>query len=256
MRKSARRIFCRFCGAAGVHRHGLDARRRARFKCPHCGRTFTGRTNTAKSGSRFSDAEWETAAGLFCMRGGVCGRDLARFFGVNEKTGQRLNRVFRTMAGTFQPGRLPGFSEWDEAVPIRFQWVVGGVSRTSGQCSLHCVESRNEDTLTPLVERHTDPEGTVFTDEWGGYCGLLNRMTVCHQQGFVSSAAPHVHTNAIEGVWGHLKPLGRHVYRGFPRPTLPAYLAEFMFRYNIRCYRTRLSVLSALLSRKSHTLLV
>jgi hypothetical protein len=85
---------------------------------------------------------------------------------------------------------------------------------------------------------------------------LLNRMTVCHAHGFVNPSARHVHTNTIEGVWGHLKPLGQHVYRGFPRQKLPAYLSEFMFRYNIRCYDTRLAVLSALLSRKSHTLLV
>lgn len=256
MATSARTIFCRFCGASGAHHHGLDARRRARFKCPHCGRTFGRRTNTVKSGSRFSDDDWRTAAKLFCLRGGVCGRDIARFFAVNEKTGQRLNRIFRTMTKDVHPGRLPGFSEWDESVPIRFQWVVGGVSRRDGRCIITPVSDRSEDTLVPLVERRTDPDGIVLTDEWGGYCGLLNRMTVCHQQGFVNPMARYVHTNTIEGVWGHLKPLGQHVYRGFPRPTLHEYLSEFMFRYNVRSYATRLAVLSALLSRKSHTLLV
>lgn len=249
-------MFCRFCGAAGAHRHGKDARRRARYKCPHCLRTFTARTNTVKSGSRLSETQWNDAAKLFCLRAGTSGRDLARFFGVNEKTGQRLNRIFRTTAQSLTPGRLPGFSEWDESVPIRFQWVAGGVSRVTQQCVLAMVQDRSEDTLTPLVERHTDPDGIVLTDEWGGYCGLLNRMTVCHAQGFVNPLAPHVHTNTIEGVWGHLKPLGQHVYRGFPRKTLSLYLSEFMFRYNVRCYETRVSVLSALLSRKSHTLLV
>ncbi|MCI0457785.1 MAG: transposase [Gemmataceae bacterium] len=167
-----------------------------------------------------------------------------------------MNRIFRTAAGTLRFGQLPGFSEWDESVPVRFQWVVGGVSRSSGRCVLQAVSDRSEDTLTPLVVRNTDPCGIILTDEWGGYCGLLNRMTVCHQQGFVNPMARHVHTNTIEGVWGHLKPLGQHLYRGFPRQTLPSYLSEFMFRYNIRSYDTRVSVLSALLSRKSHTLLV
>jgi transposase-like protein len=203
-----------------------------------------------------SNRDWQTAARLFSFRGGASGRDVARFFGWNEKTGQRLNRIFRSLVIPLEPSMLPGSSEWDEAVPLRAQWVAGGVSRTDGQCLLSCIPNRSEDVLTSLVEHHTDPEGTIFTDEHGGYCGLLNRMSVCHTREFVNSGARFVHTNTIEGVWGHLKPLGRHVYRGFPRQTLPQYLAEFMFRYNVRCYRTRLSVLSALISRKPHTVLV
>ena len=181
---------------------------------------------------------------------------MARFFETNRKTGQRLNRIFRTTTEGLQPKTLPGFSEWDESVPIRHQWVLGGVSRETGHCVLTPVTYRDEDTLTPLVEARTDPDGIVLTDEWGGYCGLLNRMTVNHSQGFVNRSASFVHTNTIEGVWGHLKPLGRHIYRGFPRSSLPQFLSEFMFRYNIRCYHTRVSVLSALLSRKNNTLLV
>lgn len=181
---------------------------------------------------------------------------MARFFGVNKKTGQRMNRVFRIMTASTKPAVLPGFSEWDESVPIRLQWVLGGVSRATQTCLLTPVHRRDEDTLVPIVEKRTTMDSIILTDEWGGYCGLMNRMTVCHQREFVNSMARHVHTNTIEGIWGHLKPLGQHIYRGFPRQTLQSYLDEFMFRYNIRCYDTRVSVLSALLSRKSHTLLV
>jgi len=37
---------------------------------------------------------------------------------------------------------------------------------------------------------------------------------------------------------------------------LPQFLSEVMFRYNIRTFETRVSVLSALLTRKTNTLLV
>lgn len=189
------------------------------------------------------------AALLFSTRGGMSGADVGNILGRGKKAGQKLNRIFRRLVMPLQPTMLAGNSEWDEAVPLRGQWVVGGVSRQAQQCSLFCVSDRSENTLTPLVEKHTDPDGTIFTDEWGGYCGLLNRMTVCHSLEFVNRSAPFVHTNRIEGVWGHLKPLGKHVYRGFPRASLPQFLAEFMFRYNLRSYETRKSVLSALLSR-------
>ncbi len=252
---SARRIFCRFCGASGALRHGRDARRRERYKCPHCARTFTSRTNTAKSGSHFSDQEWEMVLRLFCARGGLSGADLARFLDANRKTGQRANRLLRTLVAGLAPRTLPGCSEWDESIFSK-QWVLGGVSRTTKQCLLRIIPDRREDTLCPLVERAVGSEGLVFTDEHAGYNALYRHMTVCHAREFTNSQARFVHTNTQEGIWGHAKELSRHVYRGFPRRSLSSFLSEVMFRYNIRCYRSRLSVLSGLLSRKIHTLLV
>lgn len=253
---SARMIFCRFCGVGGAIRHGKDNRRRTRYKCGTCLRTFTNRTNTAKSGSQLSDDEWNIAVKLFSLRGGMSGADVARYLSVDRKTGQRLNRLFRTMARVVEPKKLSGPSEWDESTALKHQWVVGGVSRTLRQCIMTCVENRSERTLVPLVERSTDTDSLIFTDEWGGYLGLMNHWTVCHAREFVRSGARFVHTNTQEGIWGHLKPMGWHLYRGFPSSTLRSYLSEFMFRYNIHCYETRVSVLSALLSRKTHTLLV
>jgi len=253
---SARMIFCRFCGVGGAIRHGKDARRRTRYKCRECSRTFTGRTNTPKSGSHFSDDDWNVAVKFFSLRGGMSGADIARYFDVNRKTGQRINRLFRVIAAVMEPKKLSGPSEWDESTALKYQWVAGGVSRSLPQCFMQCADNRSERTSVPLVERHTDADSLIFTDEWGGYIGLQNRWTVCHEREFVNSQARFVHTNTQEGIWGHLKPMGWHLYRGFPRSTLSSYLSEFMFRYNIRCYHTRVSVLSALLSRKTHTLLV
>ena len=253
---SAKMIFCRFCGVGGAIHHGKDARRRTRYKCLECSRTFTKRTNTSKSGSQFSDDDWNVAVKFFSLRGGMSGADLARYFEVNRKTGQRMNRIFRTMAATLEPKTLSGPTEWDESTALKYQWVVGGVSRTLRRCFMTCVENRSERTLVPLVEQHTDADSPIFTDEWLGYINLMNHWTVCHAREFVRPEARFVHTNTQEGIWGHLKPMGWHLYRGFPRSTLPSFLSEFMFRYNIRCYETRVSVLSALLSRKTHTLLV
>ena len=253
---SAKRIFCRFCGAAGAHRFGKDRCKRQRYKCPHCAKIFTRRTNTVKSCSHLSDREWQRAEESFCIRAGMSGADLSRTLHLNEKSGQRMNRIFRSLVGPLAPHMLPGDSEWDESVPVRSQWVAGGVSRSHGCCFLQEIADRCEKTLTRFVEHHRDPECLVFTDEHGGYCGLLNRWTVCHSREFVNSMARFVHTNAIEGVWGQLKPLGWHIYRGFPRSHLPQYLSEFMFRYNLRSYDTRLAVLSALVTRKTNSFLV
>jgi len=254
---SARTIFCRFCGSAGAHKFGKDRQRRQRYQCAACCKVFTNRTNTVRSGSRLSHREWQLAERLFASRVGMSGVDLSNILGYGRRTGQRMNRAFRRAVRSLVPPILPGASEWDESVPLRLQWVLGGVSRQARQCILRCIPNRTERTLVPLVSKYSDPEGLVFTDEWGGYIGLLNRWTVNHSQGFVNAQASFVHTNTVEGVWGHLKPLGHHVYRGFPRKTLPDFLAEFMFRYNLPSYRIRLAVLSALLKRpKTNSLVV
>jgi len=248
-------IFCRFCGISDVRKFGKDARRRQRYQCLHCRKISTGRTRTLKSGSQLSDTQWEHALKCFCKRAGESAEDLARMMEINRKTAQKMNRTFRALVKGLEPQHLPGASEWDETVSTK-QWVLGGVSRQLKQCLLQIIPDRRGDTLIPLVERHSDPDGLVFTDEWLGYLGIANRMSVCHAREFVNSQATFVHTNTQEGIWGHLKPLSWHVYRGIPRRSLPQFLSEMMFRYNIREYQTRVAVLSALLTRKINSLLV
>jgi transposase-like protein len=252
-----RRTFCRFCGCLGVHRYGIDRNRRQRWKCSHCGKVFTRRTNTCKSGSRLSGHEWKLATELFASRGGMSGADLGRILGYGRRTGQHLNRTFRAAVTRIAPVNLIGATEWDESTALKHQWVLGGVSRITRQCLLRCIDDRSERTLIPIVEKHTDGDSPIMTDEWLGYSNLLNHWSVCHAREFVRKEARFVHTNTQEGIWGHLKPMGWHLYRGFPRNTLPSFLAEFMFRYNVKSYAIRVSVLSALLTRpKTNSLVV
>jgi len=179
----------------------------------------------------------------------MSGVNLSQFLGRNRTTGQKLNRLFRGLVMPLQPSSIPGVSEWDESMFSK-QWVLGGVSRDTEQCLLQCVPDRREETLCPRVLRAAGPEGLIFTDEWGGYNDLYRHMTVCHSREFVNSSMRFVHTNRIEGIWGYAKTLSWHTYRGIPRNSLPYFLSEVMFRYNVRRYETRVSVLSALLSRR------
>lgn len=252
---SARIIFCRCCGVGGAHRYGKDRQRRQRYKCPDCGAIFTQRTRTMKSGSRLTDRQWSDAARIFSTRGGMCAEDLADVLSINRKTAQRINRSFRVLAGGLKPKIIAGSTEWDESM-FSGQWVLGGVSREQKQCLLQPIPARTERILVPLVEKHSHPESLIFTDEWGGYIGLMNHWTVCHAREFVNTQARFVHTNTQEGIWGHAKTLSWHVYRGIPVANLENYLSEIMFRYNFPAYQTRLSLLLALLNRKTNSLLV
>jgi len=248
----ARIIFCPFCGLVDVRKFGKDRQGRQRYHCPECDRTFGRRTRTIRSGSRLSDNEWQTALKIFSSRTGMSGADLSNILGYGPRTGQRMNRAFRSLTASLVPSYLPGATEWDEAM-FTGQWVLGGVSRSTRQCLLRCIVNRKELTLTSLIERCTDGESPIMTDEHWGYHRLLNHWTVCHAREFVRKEARFVHTNTQEGIWGHAKELSRHTYRGFPRSALPSFLAEFMFRYNLPDYEKRVSVLSALLTRKINT---
>lgn len=192
---------------------------------------------------------------MFSTRAGMSAQDLGHILGVNRKTAQKLNRSFRHLAQGLKPKKLAGSTEWDESI-FSGQWVLGGVSREQKQCLLQTIPARNERILVPLVERHTHPESLIFTDEWGGYFGLMNHWTVCHAREFVNSQARFVHTNTQEGIWGHAKTLSWHTYRGIPVCNLEKYLAEMMFRYNFPKYETRVSLLLALLNRKTNSHLV
>lgn len=249
---------CPHCGGIEVHRHGKGRQRRIRYRCSYCGKTFCGRTGTARLHSHITDNQWRESIKLFSMRGGISGADLARFLGIERKAGQRINRKLRIQTARLPEPKLNGIAESDETTMTR-QWVWGAVSRESGQVVLKKVARRDEDTLLPLIAKYTAKETHVFTDEWLGYRNLWNRrfhMTVNHSREFVSPLSSRIHTNTQEGVWGLIKPLAVHTYRGIPKKNLNIYLKEFMFRYNLKDYNHRVQALISYCSFNFHTLWV
>ena len=116
-------------------------------------------------------------------------------------------------------------------------WVFGMVelsNGSSGDMFLRFVESRDWQTLDPLVNDHLRPHSTVWSDQFKSYCHLselLNvddHQTVNHSQYF-RDPETGVHTNAIEGLWGQLK-LFQQRKRGISRYVLPGYVDEFWWQ--------------------------
>ncbi len=247
---------CPHCGGVEVYRHGESKQRRVRYKCRYCKKTFCGRTGTVRLGSHLSDKGWGESIRLFSLRAGISGTDLGRFLGVERKAAQSIISTLRKQTARLPEPKLDGIVESDETTMTR-KWVWGAVCRDSGQLVLKKVFRRDEDTLLPLISRHTTKESHLFTDEWGGYRNLWCRrfhMTVNHSKEFVSPFSHQIHTNRQEGVWGQIKPLAIHTYRGVPKRKLNDYLKEFMFRYNLKDYDHRVKVLKSYTSRNFHTI--
>ncbi len=94
-------------------------------------------------------------------------------------------------------------------------------------------------TLCPFVERFTQPDALVYTDEYDSYNPLQRqRITVCHSSkewardddgdGWYES-----HTNSDEGMWTGLRNFLRP-FRGVHKAYLAGYVAIYEFHVNLK----------------------
>lgn len=242
------RILCPLCGSVeGIVRWGRNKQKRIRYRCLNCKRTFCNRTGTIRFKSRITDHQWESLPKLLSMRTHPSGADLGRLLNQSSRSGQQLMRKVRQIMPSALKGSISGIAELDETT-FRGQWI-GGARQRKGGLKLIPLPNRNMKTMNSFVDRLVSPGATVFTDEWGGYfeIGLRrNHYTVCHAKEFVSAHCKGVHTNSIEGVWGHAKPLAWHTYRGYPN--LNDFLREICFQFNFN-YTERCNYLNAQFSR-------
>jgi hypothetical protein len=133
-------------------------------------------------------------------------------------------------------------------------WVVGAKARQRRGLKLQTVTVRDISTLHSFTNTMLATGATALTDEWGGYFGLHHtrpHLTVCHAREFVSKNHRLVHTNGIEGIWGHAKPKAWHTYRKFP--TLSEYLKEVRFHSTFTHTQRRAYLHSFLFRGKTNT---
>ena len=246
---SAQKI-CPYCGVIGdVIRWGKTAQKRIRYRCSSCNKTFMNRTGTIRHRTRLNDQQWKLLTQLVCIRTCPSGSDLGKIFKKHEKTGQRYRRNIRRLLPESTSGeKLPGSAEIDETT-MKHVWIGGAKSRITKQVKLSPLQNRNTTTLTNFVDNLLEKDASAFTDEWRGYNELRysrKHFTICHAREFVSKECSGIHTNGIEGVWGHAKPLAIHTYRGYPK--LTDFLREICFQFNFS-YPERVAYLTARFSR-------
>lgn len=247
------RKICPYCGVIGkVIKWGQNKQKRTRYRCQACGKTFCGRTGTFRFRSHIDENQWKLLPKLISLRTHPSGADLGRLFERSVRTGQRIMRKTRqNMPEAQKRNPVSGIVELDETT-FAGQWI-GGAKQRKGDIQLLPLKNRGTKSMNRFVESLVQEKATVFTDEWGGYVevGLRRQhFTVCHSKEFVSELCKIVHTNGIEGVWGHAKPLAVHTYRGYPK--INDFLREICFQFNFN-YTERCKYLTARFSRLSST---
>jgi transposase-like protein len=241
---------CPHCGViGGVIHWGKTAQKRTRYRCSACQKSFTNRTGTIRHRTRLGEQNWRLLARLVSIRSGPSGADLGRIFQKHASTGQRYRRKIRQLLpGAATGKKLSGIAEIDETTMKKI-WIGGMKSRETKQIKLVPLRNRNSATLTNFVDSLLENDAPAFTDEWRGYNELRHsrqHFTICHAREFVSRECAGIHTNGIEGVWGHAKPLAIHTYRGYPK--LNDFLKEVCFQFNFS-YPERVAYLTARFSR-------
>ena len=110
--------------------------------------------------------------------------------------------------------------------------VVGMLDRATNRLVAKPVARTTRAVLQGFVMAHTQPDATIYTDEYGGYRGLPNHATVKHKQG--EYVRGDVHSQGIESAWSILKRMHKGTYHLMSPKHLHRYVDELAGRHNQR----------------------
>jgi len=236
------------------------AQRRQSWTCTACGHHIHPTAGTIFHKSSTSLQLWFYAIYLVSSsRCGIAAKQLERELGVNYKTALRMLHLIRQdlMEQDYQ-GPLSGEVEADET-------FVGGKLRESDRAKLRAAGTPNRGpasksraivvgvverggklraTTIPrrgyargVVESFVLPGSMIFTDDWGGYDPLSRNPQYTHRRINHSQRVyvhGDVHTQTIEGFFGHFKTDVRGTHHSISTRWLPGYLNEWVWKWNHR----------------------
>lgn len=255
---------CPRCGAGGWRLGD------GRYQCSACESRTSVTAGTIFDRTRTPLTVWFHACWLFCTgKDGISAQSLQRTLeiGSYQTAWAMLHRLRSVLV---RPGRdrLSGLVEVDETYiggeepGLRGgrqhgkKMLVGIAVETLepkglGRCRIAPLADGSGESLLPFVTDHVEPGTIVTTDGWQGYSGLRklgyghhrHSQRAARATGDDTDLLPNVHRiAALAKRWL----LGTH--QGSVDPAhLPAYLNEFVFRFNRRRSRSRGMLLHRLL---------
>lgn len=251
---------CPKCERVRPFKKYATKQRRQSWTCTACGHHIHPTAGTIFHKSSTSLHLWFYAIYLVSSsRCGIAAKQLEREIGVNYKTALRMLHLIREelMEQDYQ-GPLSGEVEADETFiggkmresdrrrlrreGVQFPgpyWkkrpiVVAAVER-GGKIKAAVVQHRGQ--AAPTVESFVLPGSMVFTDDWTGYdpmmkTGRYTHRRINHSQRIYVSG--DVHTQTIEGFFGHFKTDVRGTHHSISARWLPGYLNEWVWKWNHR----------------------
>ena len=243
---------CPYCGS--THTHLCSD---GRYICKGCQRKFSVTVGTIFENTKVSLRRWFLAMyKVASTKKGVSSHQLARDLEVTQKTAWFMLHKIRGLFGITDEIELDGEVEMDEMYlggretnkheskkvagtqgrSTKTKTPIFGMIERDGKVVAMKVEDTKGATLMPIVSQFVK-EGTVtYTDEHAGYVGLnanYSHMIVNHgKREFVR--CKDIHTNSIEGFWGHFKRVIFSTYHCVSKDYVQRYIDEQMYRWNTR----------------------
>jgi transposase-like protein len=259
--------YCPKCEQERSFKRYATTQSRQSWTCTGCGHHLHPTAGTIFEGSSTSLRHWYYAMYLMAStRCGISAKQLEREIGVAYKTAWRMLNKIRNevMAQDTEPMsgevevdetwvggepraaeiaryRLP--SDWNNfqaasrwSVDPKNKAMVVGLVERGGRVRAEVIPSRKGPTLQTRVREYVLPESTIFTDEFRSYVGLGKHFAGHHRIRHKAHiyVSGNVHTNTIEGLFGHVKNGLRGTYHAVSQKWLQSYLNEYAWRYNER----------------------
>jgi len=248
--------YCPKCEQERSFKRYATKQQRQSWTCTGCGHHLHPTAGTIFEKSSISLHLWFYAMFLVSSsRCGIAAKQLERELGCNYKTAWRmLNRIRNVLMEQDYASPLSGEVEADETyvggrgrksrgvkagrstMDDKSKTPVFGMVERGGRIVASVVPDAKALTLMPIIKKHVLPESMVFTDEWRSYLGLRKagyyHRRIHHRQSIY--VAGNVHTNTIEGFFGHFKTDVRGTHHSISRCWLHSYLNEWVWKWNHR----------------------
>ncbi len=239
------KIVCPGCGVDGAQFHPMTKRRA--YACQECGHHIYPCAGTIFHKSSTKLTNWFFAMYLMTStRHGVAAKELERQIGCTYKTAWRMAHELRKlMASADHKGKLSGHVEVDEMFfgpktdgkkGVKGKTVLFGAVEREGNIRVGIVPNSKMATLEGAISQNVEKGSRIDSDDNVAYRALpligYEHHSVNHSA--YEWARGDVHTNTIEGHWGHFRRavLGTHVH--ISQKHLWKYASEFSYRRNMR----------------------
>ena len=247
-------VYCPGCGEIG---NTIWLANQKRWKCRGCKKQFSVKVNTIFQDSPIGLDKWMVAVWMLAnCRNGVSSYEIMRAIGVSQKcTWHMLHRIREAMTDrtseklggngpvecdeTFVGAKVKNMHKSKRVKGLNYSAGNGktidmGMLERGGKVRAGVIADRKSPTMKPVLHDNVEAGSHLITDEHSTYpfiAGPYLHEVISHVDGYVRG---HIHTNGIENFWSCLKRGLNGTYISVEPFHLDAYVAEQVFRFNLR----------------------